>query len=374
MRSTCAGLNLQCRLGTRKLLNRKITLEGHPAFVRRVHWVILPMDCREEGLGSLHRVSDYVICLILQRSDVPTVGVLSTVSKLLRLFCEEEPLWQYLALSKHKDGPLFWKGTWKETVLFNRSRWVLGFLAANLYLKSMWVDDILFKSSVHCRHNIHDGTLSEDSGSVNIVQHIQNFRSLFLYKRWYRSHMDVRSFLPSTCGVDKRDGCCMTHDSFYEEYDKVKKPLILSGLQSKWRSECFGSNQSFPKTDSLFNPQKFYISFLACTGSTWTLETLKKEYPAHLFRCNCPGKRTVKMTMSDFVDYIWEQQDETPLYLFDDEFGNSTPSLMHGYNIPDIFSEDLFNCLGKLSTRVILYFIILCCLVKEIWDIGIQWN
>lgn len=76
------------------------------------------MECREEGLGDLHSLSDEVLCLILERLDERSIGVLSTVSKLLRLFCEEEPLWQSIAIARHKDTSLVWKGTWKRTALF----------------------------------------------------------------------------------------------------------------------------------------------------------------------------------------------------------------------------------------------------------------
>lgn len=55
------------------------------------------------------------------------------------------------------------------------------------------------------------------------------------------------------------------------------------------------------------------------------------------------------MTMSDFAQYFSDQQDETPLYLFDDDFGNTAPSLLDGYEVPHIFSDDLFSYLGDYN-------------------------
>ena len=43
------------------------------------------------------------------------------------------------------------------------------------------------------------------------------------------------------------------------------------------------------------------------------------------------------------------QRDEEPLYIFDHRFGESAPSMLEDYSVPEPFQEDLFEPLGRLD-------------------------
>lgn len=46
--------------------------------------------------------------------------------------------------------------------------------------------------------------------------------------------MDVSSFYPSECSVERLTGIHMSPEDFSNNFDKTKKPVILSNMQSNW--------------------------------------------------------------------------------------------------------------------------------------------
>lgn len=51
--------------------------------------------------------------------------------------------------------------------------------------------------------------------------------------------------------------------------------------------------------------------------------------------------------MEEYFRYAELTQEEDPLYLFDDEFGERAPELLQDYKVPEYFEEDFFYVLGN---------------------------
>ncbi|KAH8586323.1 hypothetical protein B0O99DRAFT_586096 [Bisporella sp. PMI_857] len=81
---------------------------------------------------------------------------------------------------------------------------------------------------------------------------------------------------------------------------------------------------------------------------SWTLDTLLKEYRDIRFRAE-----SVDWALETYIDYMHDNSDESPLYLFDRSFvskmnlGTEGPPDLQAYWIPECFGEDLFAVLGS---------------------------
>lgn len=59
--------------------------------------------------------------------------------------------------------------------------------------------------------------------------------------------------------------------------------------------------------------------------------------------------KTLQLNFADYFQYVSQQNDETPLYIFDPDFGEKLPELLDDYNVDDLkfFKEDML----KVVTR-----------------------
>jgi len=80
----------------------------------------------------------------------------------------------------------------------------------------------------------------------------------------------------------------------------------------------------------------------------WDLNKLKDIFGEVTFRVCSDFDKTLNMSLEKFLDYANAQNDEDPLYLFDNDFASKIPSFFGDYTIPSIFPDDLLDCLGKL--------------------------
>eukprot|EP00775_Hariotina_reticulata_P009836 gene9836-9995_t len=55
------------------------------------------------------------------------------------------------------------------------------------------------------------------------------------------------------------------------------------------------------------------------------------------------------MQFGEYVQYMMTQEDEEPLYVFDDDFGEVCPNLLQWYVAPSLLSEDLTACLDDVT-------------------------
>jgi hypothetical protein len=74
----------------------------------------------------------------------------------------------------------------------------------------------------------------------------------------------------------------------------------------------------------------------------WTYKSLASEYGDIRFRAE-----SVDWQLRDYVAYMENQSDESPLYLFDRAFAEKTNGEMEaGFTVPECFGKDFFEVLG----------------------------
>ncbi|GAX73493.1 hypothetical protein CEUSTIGMA_g945.t1 [Chlamydomonas eustigma] len=157
---------------------------------------------------------------------------------------------------------------------------------------------------------------------------VQGFQSMFLYKRWCRSHMNVSSFLPTkSTYCDKNHDSCRTLaivdasklsiEQFEADYDLPAVPCILQNAVNSWPVQ------------------------------KWTFDHLSEHFGAIAFGASRPTGGSAPMLMKDFVDYMKRQSDEEPLYIFDKAFAERAPEMLSHFSVPSVFHQDLMSCLGN---------------------------
>ncbi|CAE6966279.1 jmjd6-b, partial [Symbiodinium sp. KB8] len=80
----------------------------------------------------------------------------------------------------------------------------------------------------------------------------------------------------------------------------------------------------------------------------WRMENFSADFGHQ--KIICDHRFGIRMRFNDFRDYMAEQEDDTPLYLFDHAFGEypSTKTLLSEYEVPEAFQSDLLAELGTL--------------------------
>lgn len=153
-----------------------------------------PKDRRPDALGSLQVLPDEIICLILEALSPRDVAKLATLSSVLYVFCNEEPLWMKFCLNNF-EGPLQYKGSWRKTTL-----------------EQLCVT-------------------KDTSDSSRRPLHFEGFNSLFLYRRWYRCHVTFESFSFDNGVIERRGD--ISNEEFHLQYDG-KKPVLFTDLANDW--------------------------------------------------------------------------------------------------------------------------------------------
>lgn len=173
---------------------------------------------------------------------------------------------------------------------------------------------------MHARALIHVLLHSHSRAAVRLRAPIRaaDYPSSFLYACWYRRFVDVRHFAAHDVGAVPRE-YDVPLDKFLLHYAMAGRPVVLHGETRNW------------------------------PVSQWHPEALRVRFGHVMMSCShdISIKKGVKMPLGVYLDYVDQQHDETPLYVFDAKFGENAPALLDMYCVPRLFPEDLLSCLGK---------------------------
>ncbi|CAE7839945.1 jmjd6-b [Symbiodinium sp. CCMP2592] len=145
---------------------------------------------------------------------------------------------------------------------------------------------------------------------------------------WKEADWQVHAFARLDLGAIY--GRCMNniarvdvHDEKYKnfgrEYQSRSVPAVINGAMHRWPAM-----------------------------SRWSMENFAADFGHQ--KIICDHRFGIRMRFNDFRDYMAEQEDDTPLYLFDHAFGEypSTKTLLGDYEVPEAFRSDLLAELGPL--------------------------
>ena len=118
--------------------------------------------------------------------------------------------------------------------------------------------------------------------------------------------------------VDRDD---ITPETFYEEYLSKGIPVIVRNCNNQW-----------PAT------------------KLWRMDKLMKRFKHSMFKIgeDDDGKK-IRSKFKYFADYLENNQDDSPLYLFETGFDYSPEiaTLLNDYDIPDLFPNDYLNLCSR---------------------------
>ncbi|KAF8560878.1 hypothetical protein P879_07619 [Paragonimus westermani] len=137
--------------------------------------------------------------------------------------------------------------------------------------------------------------------------------------RWWHLGFAKTFDLSSSCFEDncpRIDAKTVTLAEFRADYEQPLRPVIIQNDQFDW-----------------------------CASKKWTLDRLARKYRNQRFKCGEDDNGcSVRVKMKYFVQYMRETQDDSPLYIFDANFGEhrKKKNLLNDYNVSKYFPEDLF--------------------------------
>lgn len=121
--------------------------------------------------------------------------------------------------------------------------------------------------------------------------------------------------MKDTClRVDSRS---LSIEEFREKYEVPKVPIVLTHVMDEWPA-----------------------------SEKWTIKKLSKKFRNQSFKVGEDNKgHSVKLKMKYYQDYMKFNQDDSPLYIFDGNYGDHRKKckLLEDYSIPKYFAEDLLS-------------------------------
>src|SRR3990167_5660890 len=135
-----------------------------------------------------------------------------------------------------------------------------------------------------------------------------------LYQPWRCACVPLEQWA-RTDNIDRRSG--LTREEFVKYYEKTNRPVIITDAVPKW--------------PAFNNPER-----------EWSKENLIKRFGDTVLKAGA-----VTMTLRDYWTYADQIRDETPIYLFDNEYGEKEPELLKDYEVPEYFKTDYFSLLDS---------------------------
>ncbi|CCD70226.1 Bifunctional arginine demethylase and lysyl-hydroxylase psr-1 [Caenorhabditis elegans] len=122
---------------------------------------------------------------------------------------------------------------------------------------------------------------------------------------------------PFRDSIQRVDGNNLTVEEFRRDFERPRIPVIITGLTDNWAAK-----------------------------DKWTVERLSKKYRNQNFKCGEDDNgNSVRMKMKYYHDYMLNNKDDSPLYIFDSSFAErrKTKKLSEDYSVPKFFEDDLFH-------------------------------
>ncbi|RKP07513.1 hypothetical protein THASP1DRAFT_30669 [Thamnocephalis sphaerospora] len=213
--------------------------------------------------------------------------------------------------SRPAEGITLFDGSWFSTML----RWMRGDRVPDEMLSAP-----LYNTTAYRRF---DGAPGECW-----PVHIAAVRSWYTYAEWQLANTPLDYlgvvYAPPEMQLDLVPCAALSVEQFQREYNATSTPVLLDGLATNWTA-----------------------------SGEWTTEKLAERFRDTSYRASMEnaGPRPDQlgrfhMRMQDYVRYCRLQQDASPIYVFDAEFGERAPAMLSDYKVPGYFQHDYFELLG----------------------------
>lgn len=246
---------------------------------------------RVEGFGVAHVLKDEAIVETLSFLNGRELAQLSSTSRVLYVFCHFSDLWRDLTLRFDNSNVRF-SSSWKQTYVQHHAR-----------MLNKCGDFFLHKPIS-----------------------VRGIYSNLLHRSWACVSCDLESACPgfyNDCGIQRKDARELSIDDFISQFERPNIPVVISNCVDHWPAL-----------------------------SKWNMDHLAKCCGQRLFRATSATAPTAaSFTIQEYANYINSTKEESPLYLFERDFGRST-ELEEDYDIPKYFAStsshgsDLFRVFG----------------------------